>query len=141
MSRGSIVELTQLENGDFEINFNKKDMNTIIIHDPLNADFSARNLLAAAALFCTSGSMIYELDARKKGAKYKKLKASVIQKYGRNKKDRAFIESLKVIVDVEVPSEYRSEFSEVVEEHYENGCFITRSLNEGIDVDIEINEK
>jgi uncharacterized OsmC-like protein len=140
MSRGSIVELIQLENGDFEINFNKKDMNKIVIHDPLNADFSARNLLAAAALFCTSGSMVYELDARKKGAKYKKLKARVIQKYGKNEKDRAIIESLRVIVDVEVPSEYRSEFNEVVEEHKENECFITRSLNKGINVEIEISE-
>ena len=140
MSRGNIVELTQLKNGDFEINFNNEDMSTIIIHDPLNSKFSARNLLAAAVLFCTSGSMRYELNVRKPGARYRKLKARVVQKYGRNEMDRAVIESLKVEVEVDVPEEHRSEFIEVLEEHDENGCFITRSLNSGIDVNIEIKE-
>ncbi|MCW4050185.1 MAG: OsmC family protein [Candidatus Bathyarchaeota archaeon] len=138
MSRGNIIELTQLENGDFEINFNNEDMSTIIIHDPLNSKFSARNLLAAAALFCTSGSMLYELNVRKSDARYRKLKARVISKYDRNEKDRAIIESMKVEVEVDVPEEHRSQFIEVLEEHDENECFITRSLNNGIKVDIEI---
>ncbi len=140
MSRGNIIELTQLENGDLEINFNNEDMSTIIIHDPLNTKFSARNLLAAAALFCTSGSMLYELDVRKPGARYRKLKARVISKYGRNEKERAVIESMRIEVEVDVPEEHQSEFVEVLEEHDENGCFITRSLNNGITVDIEIKE-
>ena len=140
MSKGNIIELTQLENGDFEINFNNEDMNTIIIHEPLNSKFSARNLLAAAALFCTSGSMMYELDTRKPGARYNKLKARVVSKYARNEKNRAIIESMKVEVLVDVPEEHRSEFIKVVDEHKENECFITRSLNKGIKVDIEIEE-
>lgn len=140
MSRGNIIELTLLENGDFEINFNNEDMDTIIVRDPLNSKFSARNLLAAAALFCTSGSMLYELGVRKSGARYRKLKARVVSKYGRNEKDRAIIESMKVEVEVDVPEEHRSEHVEVLEEHDENGCFITRSLNNGINIDIEIKE-
>jgi organic hydroperoxide reductase OsmC/OhrA len=140
MSRGSIIEITQLDNGDFELNFNKEDMGSIIIRDPLNSNFSARNLLAAAALFCTSGSVLYELDVRKKGARYNRLEARVLQNYGRNEKGRSVIESLKVEVNVEVPDEFKSEFDEVLLEHQENGCFITRSLNKGIKVDIEINE-
>jgi uncharacterized OsmC-like protein len=139
VSRGNIIELTQLENGDFEINFNNEDMNPIVIHDPLNSKFSARNLLAAAAAFCTAGSMLYELEARSKGGRYNKLNVSVIQKYGRNANDRAFIDSLKVEVFVDVPEKYHPEFKEVLEEHHKNGCFISRSLNQGIKVDIEIN--
>jgi len=91
-------------------------MKTIVIQDPLNSKFSARNLLAAAVLFCTSGSMRYELDVRKPGARYRKLKARVISRYGRNEKDRAIIGSMKVEVEVDVPEEHRSEFIEVLEE-------------------------
>jgi uncharacterized OsmC-like protein len=47
---------------------------------------------------------------------------------------------MKVEVLVDVPEEHRSEFIEVVDEHEENECFITRSLNKGIKVDIEIEE-
>jgi uncharacterized OsmC-like protein len=141
LSRGNIIEITQLENGDLEIDFNNEDMTKITIHDPPNSKFSARNLLSAAIAFCTAGSMRYELRARKPGAEYKSLKARVeISTYGRNEKERAVIESMKVDVEADVLEEHRAVFQEVVEEHIENGCFITRSLNNGINVELEIKE-
>ena len=134
----NVIELTQLENGDFEFNFNNKDMDNIIIHDWLKSDFSCRNLLAAAALCCTSGSMLYELDVRKPGAKYKDLKSSVTWRTGKDDEGRIIIESLNVKVQVDVPEEHLAEFKEVLKEHEDNMCFIVRSLNRGIKTEIEI---
>ena len=134
----NIIELAQLENGDFEFNFNNKDMDNIIIHDWLKSDFSCRNLLAAAALCCTSGSMLYELDVRKPGARYRDLKSSVTLKTGKDEKGRVVIESMNVRVQVDMPDEHLAEFEEVLREHENNMCFIVRSLNRGIKTGIEI---
>lgn len=132
------VELKQLENGDFEINFNNKDMANLLIHDWLKSDFSCRTLLAAAALCCSSGSVLYELDVRKPGARYKDLKSSVTWRNGEDEKGRRVVESLDVKVQVDVPEEHLAEFKEVLKEHEDNMCFIVRSLVRGIKVEMEI---
>lgn len=134
----NVIELTQLESGDFEFNFHNKDMADIVIHDWLKSDFKCRNLLAAAALCCTSGSMLYELDVRKPGARYRDLKSSVALKTGKDEKGRMVIESMNVRVQVDVPEEHLAEFEEVFREHEDNMCFIVRSLNRGIKAEIEI---
>ncbi len=133
------VELTQLENRDFEINFNNKDMSNLLIHDWLNSDFSCGTLLAAAAICCTSGSTLYELDVRKPGARYNDLKSSVTWRNGEDEKGRGVVESLDVKVQVDVPEEHLEEFKEVLKEHEDNMCFIVRSLVKGIKVKMEIN--
>ena len=94
--------------------------------------------MAAAALCCTSGSTLYELDLRKPGAQYNSLKSSVTWKNGLDEKGRNVVESLDIKVQVDVPDEYREEFKEVVKEHEENMCFVARSLARGIKIKMEI---
>jgi len=134
----NIVELMQLENGDFLIDFNNKDMSNLLIHDWLNSDFSCRTLMAAAALCCTSGSTLYELNIRKPGAKYNGLKSSVTWKNGVDEKGRNIVESLDIKVKADVPDEYREVFKEVVMEHEENMCFVARSLARGLKIKMDI---
>jgi uncharacterized OsmC-like protein len=132
------VELTQLENGDFMINFNNKDMSNLHIHDWLNSDFSCRTLLAAAAVCCASGSTLYELNLRKPGARYNGLKSSVTWRNGEDEKGRKVVEALDVKVQVDVPEEHLEEFKEVLREHEDNMCFVARSLVRGIKVKMDI---
>ena len=132
------VEIRQLENGDFEMDFNRKDMAKLVFPGWSN-DFSCGALLAAAALCCTSGSTIYELDVRKPGAQYKDLRSSVTWKTGEDEKGRGVVGSMEVKVHVDVPEEHLTEFEEVVKEHEENMCFIVRSLVNGVKVKMEIN--
>jgi len=134
------VEIKQLENGDFEMNFNRKDMTKLVIpKDWIKSDFSCGALLAAAALCCTSGSTIYELDVRKPGARYKDLRSSVTWKNGEDEYGRGVVESMEVKVHVDVPEEHLTEFKEVIKEHEDNMCFVVRSLVRGVKVEMEIN--
>ena len=133
-----MVEITQLESGDFLMDFNNKDMSNLLIHNWLNSDFSCRKLMAAAALCCTSGSTLYELDLRKPGARYNSLKSSVTWKNGVDERGRNVVEALDIKVQVDVPEEYVEEFKEVVKEHEENMCFIARSLARGIKITMDI---
>lgn len=132
------VELRQLENGNYEIDFNNEDMGKLTINNWGKSKFSCRTLLAAAALCCSSGSAIYELAVRKPGAKYKDIKSSVTWTTGKDEKGRRIIESLDIQVQVDVPSEYLAEFKEVIQEHKDNDCFVVRSLKRGIKADITI---
>ena len=133
-----IVELTQQKNGDFLMDFKNKDMSNLHIHDWLNSDFSCGTLLAAAALCCTSGSTLYELDLRKPGARYNGLKSIVTWKNGEDEKGRRVVESLDIKVKVDVPEEYLEEFKEVIKEHEDNMCFIARSMARGIKIKMDI---
>ena len=133
------VEIRRLENGDFEMDFNRKDMAKLVFPGWLKSDFSCGALLAAAALCCTSGSMIYELDARKPGARYKDLRSSVTWKTGEDEHGRGVVESMEVKVHADVPEEHLTEFEEVIKEHEDNMCFIVRSLVNGVKVKMDIN--
>ena len=133
------VEIKQIENGDFEMNFNRKDMTKLVIpKNWMKSDFSCGALLAAAALCCTSGSTIYELDARKPGARYKDLRSSVTWKNGEDEYGHGVVESMEVKVHVDVPEEYLAEFKEVLKEHEDNMCFVVRSLVRGVKVEMDI---
>jgi len=132
------VELRQLENGDYEIDFNNEDMDKITIHNWGKSKFSCRTLLAAAALCCSSGSAIYELGVRKPGAKYNDIQSSVTWTNGKDEKGRRIIESIDIHVQVDVPEEHLAEFKEVIQEHEDNDCFVVRSLKRGIKAKIKI---
>jgi uncharacterized OsmC-like protein len=47
---------------------------------------------------------------------------------------------MEINLSVDVPDELRSEFFEVVKEHMDHGCSITRSLRRGIPININITE-
>lgn len=138
MSWKNVIELKELENGDFEINFNNPDMGNIIIPAPLTSKFSCGALIAAGALCCTTGSMLYELDARKPGARYNLIKSSVTQNRKLDEKGRVVIDSIDVNIQVDVPEEHLDVFEEVIKEHEDNQCAMVRSLNRGIKAEITI---
>ena len=94
--------------------------------------------MMAAALMCTVASCEYELNARKKGAKYKSIEASATTRKGADNRKRGVYKSMDVTVRANVPNEYLAEFEGVVKEHDDNGCTVTRSLNSGFKVSINI---
>ena len=94
--------------------------------------------MMAAALMCTVASCEYELNARKKGAKYKSIEASATTRKGAYNRKRWVYKSMDVTVRANVPNEYLAEFEGVVKEHDDNGCTVTRSLNSGFKVSINI---
>lgn len=132
------MELKELENGDWEISFNNPDMGNIIIPAPLKSQFSCGTLIVAGALCCTIGSVLYELDARKPGARYNVIKSSATQSRIKDEKGRVVIDSIDVHVEVDVPEEYVGVFEDVFKEHEDNQCAMVRSLNRGIKAEITI---
>ena len=48
---------------------------------------------------------------------------------------------MTININVDVPEEHRPEFKEVIEEHMNHGCSVTRSLKRGILIKLNINEK
>lgn len=132
------MELRELENGDWEISFNNTDMGNIVITAPLKSQFSCGALIVAGALCCTTGSVLYELDARKKGARYNVIRSSATQSRIKDEKGRFVIDSIDVHVEVDVPEEHLGVFEDVLKEHEDNQCAMVRSLNRGIKAEITI---
>jgi uncharacterized OsmC-like protein len=133
------VKLIRSEEGTYKVPFNYGQMKDLIITNSAH-DFSNTHLLAAAALICISGSMEYELGILKQDARYKELESSIRWRYGKDESGRRIIDSMEINVNVEVPDELRSEFSEVVKEHMDHGCLITRSLKRGFPIKLNITE-
>ena len=132
------MELRELENEDWEISFNNPDMSNIIIPAPLKSQFSCGALIVAGALCCTTGSVLYELNARKQGARYNVIRSSATQSRIKDEKGRVDIDSLDVHVEVDVPEEHLGVFEDVLKEHEDNQCAMVRSLNRGIKAEITI---
>jgi|GEM_PF-4555970 len=138
MSWKNKVELRELESGDWEISFNNPDMGNIIIPAPLKSQFSCGALIVAGALCCTTGSVLYELDARKPGARYNVIRSSATQSRKLDEKGRVVLDSIDVHVEVDVPEEHRDVFKDVLKEHEDNQCSMVRSLNRGIKAEITL---
>jgi len=134
------IKLKRTGEGTFEVPFDHGVMGDITVDNWWVNDFSNTRLLAAAALICFSGSMEYELDALKPGARYGDLESSVRWRRGKDESGRNVIESMEIDVKVDVPDEYRSEFAQVVREHTEHACTLVRSLRRGIPVKVNISE-
>ena len=132
------MELRELENEDWEISFNNPDMSNIIIPAPLKSQFSCGALIVAGALCCTTGSVLYELNARKQGARYNVIRSSATQSRIKDEKGRVVIDSIDVHVEVDVPEEHLGVFEDVLKEHEDNQCAMVRSLNRGIKAEITI---
>jgi organic hydroperoxide reductase OsmC/OhrA len=126
--------------GRYELPLNHKGMKDITVESWWKIGFSNTRLLAAAALICFSAFMEYELDVLKPGARYKDLESSLRWRLGKDETGHAVIKSIEIDVKVDVPEEYRSEFREVVKEHNDHGCLITRSLKRGIPIKFSISE-
>ena len=134
------VRIKRLENGDYRLSLNNKylDVNEITVKEGYNSDGVLGAFMMAAALMCSVASCEYELDARRKGAKYKAIEASATARKGADSRKRGVYKSMDVTVRANVPSEYLTEFEGVVKEHMDNGCTVTRSFNSGFKVSINI---
>jgi uncharacterized OsmC-like protein len=134
------VRIRRLENGDYRLALNNKylDVNEITVKEGYNSDGVPGAFMMAAALMCTVASCEYELDARRKGAKYNGIEASATARKGADTRKRGVYKSMDVTVRANVPNEYLAEFEEVVKEHTVNGCTVTRSYNSGFKVSINI---
>jgi len=104
----------------------------------LKSQFSCGALIVAGALCCTTGSVLYELDARKQGARYNVIRSSATQSRIKDEKGRVVIDSIDVHVEVDVPEEHLGVFKDVLKEHEDNQCAMVRSLNRGIKAEITI---
>ena len=134
------ISLKRTGEGTYEVPFNYGGMRDITVENWWKIGFSNARLLAAATLICISASMEYELDILKPGARYKDLESFLSWKRGKDESGRNIIKSMQIDIKVKVPEEYRSEFSEVVNEHVEHASMIARSLRRGIPININISE-
>jgi hypothetical protein len=135
------VDLKKVIEGTYEIVFDREQMKDILIENWWESDFSNTHLLAAAALNCISGSMEYELDVLKKGARYDSLDSSIKWRFGKDESGRRIIDSMEITVNVVVQEGLRSEFGDVVDEHMNHGCTVTRSLKRGFPIQLNLVEK
>ena len=134
------IKLKRVGEGTYEVPFDYGVMENIFVDNWWENDWSNGRLIAAGALICISGSMEYELDVLKKGARFESLESSLRWRYGKDESGRRIVEAMTINIDVGVPEEIRQEFPEVVKEHMDHGCTWTRSLKKGIKVEININE-
>ena len=134
------VRIKRLENGDYMLSLNNKylDVNEVTVREGYNSDGVPGAFMMAAALMCSVASCEYELDARKKGALYRGIEASATMRKGADIRKRGVYKSMEVTVRVNVPEEHLAAFEGVVKEHDDNGCTVTRSLNSGFKVSIDI---
>lgn len=134
------VRIKRLENGDYVLSLNNKylDVNEVTVREGYNSDGVPGAFMMAAALMCSVASCEYELDARKKGAQYRGIEASATMRKGADSRKRGVYKSMDITVQVNVPEEHLAAFEGVVKEHDDNGCTVTRSLNSGFKVSINI---
>lgn len=134
------VRIRRLENGDYMLSLNNKylDVNEITIREGYNSDGVPGAFMMAAALMCSVASCEYELDTRKKCAQYLSIEASATARKGADSRKRGVYKSMDVTVRVDVPEEHTAAFEGVIKEHEDNGCTVTRSLNSGFKVSINI---
>jgi osmotically inducible protein OsmC len=129
------VEVKLLDSGDYLIKLNHsalKDIDVLLSKVPENKRAGvARALLSASALYCMTGSLNHSLLARK--IPFSNIKGSVSVKMGKNQKGKDLIESIFLDIDVDVSDENESELDRCIK-YLEDGCLITRSLENGIKV-------
>ena len=134
------IKLKRTGEGTYEVPFNYGVMENIKVDNWWKNDFSNTRLLTAGALICISSSMEYELDVLKKDARFKSIESSLHWRYGKDESGRRIIDTITININVDVSDELRSEFLEVVKEHMDHGCTLTRSLKKGIKIDLNISE-
>lgn len=96
---------------------------------------TAARLLAAAALYCFSSTLGSALKSR--GAHVEGLTGEAVAIKGRDDYYRTKITDIKLKVEVRIPPE-EAPILEKCEQIAERGCFITYSINEGIEVEHNI---
>jgi uncharacterized OsmC-like protein len=135
-----MVRIRSVENGEYRISLNNRylDVNEITVREGYNSNGVPGAFMMAAALMCSVASCEYELDTRRKGAKYRGIEAFATARKGVDSRKRGVYKSMDLTVRVDVPEEHLAEFEGVVKEHQDNGCTVTRSFNSGYKVSINI---
>jgi len=96
---------------------------------------TANRLLCAAALYCFASTFASALKAR--GARIKSLTGRAIPEKGRDDYHRTKIKQINIEIDVDVEEEDKP-ILEKCQKIMEQGCLVTYSLGEGIEVEHSI---
>ena len=91
----------------------------------------AKQLLSCAALSCYTAALAGALDARE--AKYKSITAEASMEMGPNEVGQGRVKKMHLDVTVEISEDSTDIFNRCVK-IMRNGCLITGSLHDGIDV-------
>jgi len=135
------VKLTRVGEGSYDIPLRYGQMKDLEIRNWWETDVSNSMQIAAGVLTCISASFEWELDQIKKNARYSELDSAISWKRGKDESGRNIITSMTIDINLKVPEDLRSEHEKVVEEHTNHACTWVRSLRNGIDVKLNINEK
>ena len=136
------VEIEFLPNGDTLVKFNHdllEDMTVSPSSVPKNKRSGvARALLSTSALSCMAGSLNYMLKAR--DVEVKRIKGSASVEMGKNEKNREYVKSMTLDIDVDIADEYMPVLERCIK-YLEDGCLVTRGLKKGINVTNNIQRK
>lgn len=99
---------------------------------------TAKQLLAASALFCYATALVGALEAR--GAKYTDIQANATLEVGGNDLGQGRVKKITIESKVTLPEE-DSEIFERVEKIMRQGCLVTGSLHDGIDMAYSLQAK
>lgn len=97
---------------------------------------TAKQLLGAAALFCYCSALVGALDAR--NVKYSNVKGSATLHVGGNDLGQGRVQKIDINVDVALSEEDASTF-ERIEKIMKQGCLVTGSLHDGIEMAYNLN--
>lgn len=93
---------------------------------------TAKQLLAAAALYCYCGSLADALDAR--GARYSGIHATATLELGLNDEGQSRVRKIRLNAKVALPEEDADIFDRVGK-IMRQGCLVTGSLHDGIEME------
>jgi uncharacterized OsmC-like protein len=136
------VEIEFLPNGDTLVKFNHDLLDDMTISPssvPENKRSGvARALLSISALSCMAGSLNYMLKAR--DVEVKRIKGSASVEMGKDEKNREYVKSMNLNIDVDVADEYMPVLERCIK-YLEDGCLVTKGLKKGINVTNNIQRK
>ncbi len=138
----SILELNYSREGEKHIIKTDNDALGDIIVDntgipPERRHGTSRLLLASSALMCFAGTMTEAMDSR--DLQYTSIKAKAFVNEAKNKNNVDRVTKIDIEVEVDFSKEDEALF-ERVKKIMKQGCFITNSLHEGIEMSYKINE-
>ncbi len=110
----------------------------VIDNTPIPADQrggTAKQLLAASALFCYCSALVSALDAR--GAKYSNLRATAVLHMDNNAVGQSRIQKIVIEARVNLPEEDEDVFERCVK-IMRQGCLVTGSLHDGIKMEYDL---
>lgn len=97
---------------------------------------TAKQLLGAAALFCYASSLVAAMDTR--ALKYQHLDLSATLDVDANEKGQSRVQKITINANVSIDEEDLDLFDRVARV-MKNGCLITGSLHDGIEMEYHLN--